>query len=248
MRIVPEDSKTGYDMHHLLEAIFDHNSLLEFKPYYDGSLITALARLDGHVVGVLANNPMVNVGAMGFGAGEKATSFIALCDSFHIPLIFLHDTPGFFVGKFAEEHKMPLKIMNYIQALQYSTVPKISLIVRKSYGMAHCNMMGGNMGADTLLAWSIAEVSFMDPRVAVNVMYGRKIQAMDDPEAAREQYIQEMRQGNAIWDAAGLNMVDKVIEPDHTRRELIKALRRSLGADGQRGRSKRKLANWARGF
>ncbi len=247
-QIVPEDSKTAYDMQHLLQAIFDHNSLLEFKPYYDGSLITALARLDGHVVGVLANNPMVNVGAMGPGACEKASSFITLCDSFHIPLIFLHDTPGFFVGKFAEEHKMPLKIMNYIQALQYSTVPKISLIVRKSYGMAHCNMMGGNMGADALLAWSIAEVSFMDPAVAVNVMYGRKIQQMDDPDTAREQYIQQMRQGNAIWEAAGLNMVDKVIEPDNSRRELIKALRRAIGEDGQRGRSERKLANWARGF
>jgi len=248
MRIVPEDSKAAYDMHHLLEAIFDHNSLLELKPYYDGSLITAFARLDGHVVGVLANNPMVNVGAMGPGACEKASSFITLCDSFHIPLIFLHDTPGFFVGKFAEENKMPLKIMNYIQALQYSTVPKLSLIVRKSYGMAHCNMMGGNMGADSLLAWSNAEVSFMDPRVAVNVMYGRKIQEMDDPETAREQYIQQMRQGNAIWDAAGMNYVDKVIAPDDSRKELIKALHRAIGDDGQHGRSERKLANWARGF
>lgn len=248
MQIVPEDAKTAYDMHHLLNAIFDHNSLLEFKPYYDGSLITSLARLDGHVVGVLANNPMVNVGAMGYGACEKAVSFIALCDSFHIPLIFLHDTPGFFVGKHAEEHKMPLKIMTFIQALQQSTVPKLSVIIRKSYGMAHCNMMGGNMGADSLLAWSIAEVSFMDPRVAVNVMYGRKLQEMDNAEAIREQYIQQMRQSNAIWEAAGLNLVDKVINPDDTRTELIKALRRSLGANGQHRWSKRKLANWARGM
>lgn len=247
MQIVPEDPKTAYDMHHLLTAIFDNNSLLEFKPHYDGSLITSLARLDGHVVGVLANNPLVNVGAMGYGACEKATSFITFCDSFHIPLIFLHDTPGFFVGKVAEEHKMPLKIMTYIQALQQSTVPKISLIIRKSYGMAHCNMMGGNMGADSLLAWSIAEVSFMDPRVAVNVMYGRKLQEMDNAEAIREQYIQQMRQSNAIWEAAGLNLVDKVIKPDDTRNELIKALRRSLGANGGQQRSERKLANWARG-
>ena len=143
---------------------------------------------------------------------------------------------------------MPLKIMNYIQALQQSTVPKISLIVRKSYGMAHCNMMGGNMGADALLGWSIAEVSFMDPRVAVNVMYGRKIQEMDEPEIAREHYIQQMRQGNAIWEAAGLNMVDKVIEPDNSRRELVKVLRRAIGEDGEGARSERKLANWARGF
>ena len=248
MQIVPEDTKTGYDMHHLLTAIFDHNSMLEFKPHYDGSLITSLARLDGYVVGVLANNPMVNVGAMGYGACEKAISFIAFCDSFHIPLIFLHDTPGFFVGKSAEEHKMPLKIMTYIQALQQSTVPKLSVIIRKSYGMAHCNMMGGNMGADCLLAWSIAEVSFMDPRVAVNVMYGRKLQDMDDATAAREQYIEQMRQSNAIWEAAGLNLVDKVINPDDTRTELIKSLKRALGANEQYRQSKRHLANWARGI
>ncbi|MGB1286432.1 MAG: carboxyl transferase domain-containing protein, partial [Aggregatilineales bacterium] len=248
MQLVPEDPKAAYDMHHLIDAIADEHSVLELKPYYDGSLITALARIDGQVVGILANNPLVNVGAMGAGACEKATAFIVLCDSFHIPMIFLHDTPGFFVGKVAEEAKMPLKIMTFIQALQYSTVPRISVIVRKSYGMAHCNMVGGNMGADTLLAWSIAEVSFMDPRVAVNVVYGRKIQQIDNPQAARDTYIEQMRQGNAIWDAAGLNLVDKVIDPNQTRAEIIKALRRSRGADGNQGRSQRKLANWARMF
>jgi acetyl-CoA carboxylase carboxyltransferase component len=248
MTAVPDDPKAIYDMHQLLELIADNNSLLEFKPYYDGSLITALGRLDGRSVGFLANNPLVNVGAMGAGACEKATAFIAFCDSFHIPLIFLHDTPGFFVGKEAEEAKMPLRIMSFIQALQYSTVPRIGLIVRKSYGMAHCNMVGGNMGADSLLAWPTAEVSFMDPRVAVNVVYGRKLQQMDNPEAAREQYIEQMRQGNAIWDAAGMNYVDKVIEPNESRRELIRALNRAAGADGKRGWSKRHLANWPRMF
>ena len=247
-QIVPDDPKGIYDMHHLIEAIADTNSVLEFKPYFDGSLITALARLDGQVVGFLANNPLVNVGAMGPGACEKACAFIALCDSFHIPMIFLHDTPGFFVSKYAEERKMPLKIMTFIQALQQSSVPRLSVIVRKSYGMAHCNMVGANMGADLLLAWSIAEVSFMAPAVAVNVMYGRKLQELPDPEAAREQYIEQMRQGNAVWDAAGLNLVDKVIHPDDTRRELIKGLHRARGADGKQGMSRRLLANWARMF
>jgi acetyl-CoA carboxylase carboxyltransferase component len=88
----------------------------------------------------------------------------------------------------------------------------------------------------------------MDPRVAVNVVYGRKLQQMDNPEAAREQYIEQMRQGNAIWDAAGMNYVDKVIEPNESRSELIKALNRAAGADGKRGRSQRNLANWPRMF
>jgi acetyl-CoA carboxylase carboxyltransferase component len=247
-QIVPEDPKGIYDMHHLIEAIADTNSVLEFKPFFDGSLITALARLDGHVVGFLANNPLVNVGAMGPGACEKACAFIALCDSFHIPMIFLHDTPGFFVSKYAEERKMPLKIMTFIQALQQSSVPRLSVIVRKSYGMAHCNMVGANMGADLLLAWSIAEVSFMAPAVAVNVVYGRKLQELPDPETAREQFIEQMRQGNAVWDAAGLNLVDKMIHPDDTRRELIKGLHRARGMDGKQGMSRRLLANFPRMF
>jgi methylmalonyl-CoA decarboxylase subunit alpha len=109
-------------------------------------------------------------------------------------------------------------------------------------------MVGANMGADLLLAWSIAEVSFMAPAVAVNVVYGRKLQEFENPDVAREQYIEQMRQGNAVWDAAGLNLVDKVIHPDDTRRELIKGLRRARGANGTQGMSQRLLANWSRMF
>ncbi|MEQ9029237.1 MAG: carboxyl transferase domain-containing protein [Aggregatilineales bacterium] len=246
--LIPTDPKAIYDMRHVLDAIADDDSVLELKPDYEGSLITALARMDGHPVGFLTNNPLVNVGAMGPGACEKAISFICLCDSFHIPLIFLHDTPGFFVGKFAEEHKMAQKIMAFIQALQQSTVPRISLIVRKSYGMAHCNMVGGNMGASILLALPFAEVSFMAPEVAVNVVYGRKLKDLPDPETAKQIMLDEMRQGNTPWEAAGLNLIDKVIDPQTIRAELIRALKRTRGADGRGGRSKRLLANWSRMF
>lgn len=248
LQIVPHDPKGLYDMRDVIRQIADANSVLELKPYFDESLITCLARLDGLVVGILANNPIVNAGAMGPGACEKAVAFICLCDSFHIPLIFLHDTPGFFVSRAAEERKMPLKIMTFIQALQQSTVPRLSVIIRKSYGMAHCNMVGANMGADLLLAWPIAEVSFMAPEVAVNVVYGRKLLEFPDPQAARDSYIEEMRRNNAVWDAAGLNLVDKIVDPRDTRSELVKGLRRAIGADGQGGRSRRLLANWPRMF
>ena len=248
--LVPSDPRAVYDMHRVIDAICDADSVLELKPYYDGSLITALARIDGHVVGILANNPKVTAGAMGPGACEKAVSFICLCDSFHIPLVFLHDTPGFFVGKRAEEGAMPLRIMNWIEALRQSTVPRISVIVRKSYGMAHCNMSGGNMGSDTLLAWSIADVSFMAPAVAVNVVYGRKLKAPSPPEGegglSREALTEEISRANAPWDAAGRNYIDKVIDPRDTRIELIRALARARGPDGQGARSKRHLANWPR--
>ncbi len=243
---VPEDPRQVYDMHGLLNAVCDADSVLELKPYYDASLITALARIDGRVVGVLANNPKVTAGAMGPGACEKATSFICLCDSYHIPLVFLHDTPGFFVGRRAEEAQMPLKIMSMIEALHQSTVPRISVIVRKSYGMAHCNMAGGNMGSDLVLAWPTADISFMAPAVAVNVVHGRKLAAMPDPAAARQALMDELARANAPWEAAGRNYIDRVIDPRDTRIELIRGLERACGADGEAGRSQRKLANWPR--
>lgn len=246
--VVPEDPKQVYDMHHVIDLLADAGSVLELKPAFDGSLITALARLDGHSVGILANNPLVTAGAMGPGACEKAAGFIALCDSFHIPLIFLHDTPGFLIGKGAEERKMPLKIMTWIEALQRSTVPRVSVIVRKSYGMAHCNMAGGNMGCDALLAWPTAEVSFVAPEVAVSIVHGRRLGQLDDPEPVRQELMGELYRANAPWPAAGRNLIDKVIDPRDTRWDLIRVLRRARGSGGMNGRSRRLLANWPRMF
>ncbi len=248
LAILPDRAKVAYDMHKILSRVFDADSLLELKPLYDPSLITAFARLDGHPVGVLANNPMQRAGAMGPGACEKATAFICLCDSFHIPLFFFHDTPGFFVSKAAEEKKMPLKIMTFIEALHHSTVPRLSVVVRKSYGMAHCNMSGGNMRSDYLVAWPTADVSFMAPEAAANVVFGRKVDDYDDPEGPRANLIEQMKRMNSPWEAAGTGLFDDVIDPRDTRRVLVDALRRALGPQGDRGRSERRLASWPRMF
>ncbi|WP_035727323.1 acyl-CoA carboxylase subunit beta [Eisenibacter elegans] len=242
--LIPQNDKYGYDMHPVLETIFDKGSLLELKPFFDGSLITSLARLNGQVVGVLANNPKVNAGAMGPGACEKATQFICFCDSFHIPLVFLHDTPGFFVGQAAERRKMPVQIMNFIQALQQSTVPKLSLILRKSYGMAHCNMLGANMGADFLLAYPQAEVSFMAPEVAANIVLGRKLAQVANPEEIKKAFMAEMQQINAPWEAAAANLIDKIIDPADTRQELIRCLSLAKSRYPQGGMSQRRMTNW----
>ncbi len=242
--VVPENPKQPYDMHHLLDLIADEDSVLELRPYFDGSLITAFMRIDGHVTGVLANNPMVTAGAMGPGACEKATAFIALCDSFNIPLLFLHDTPGFLVGKAAEDHKMSLKIMRFIDALHHCSVPRVSLIVRKSYGMAHCNMSGGKMGSDHIMAWPTADVSFMAPDVAVSVAYGRKLAQSENGEQEKEMYLQAMQQSSEPWEAAGLNLLDEIIDPRDTRKKIIKAFKRARGNDGKAGMSKRLMSSW----
>jgi acetyl-CoA carboxylase carboxyltransferase component len=246
--VLPDRAKVAYDMHKILVRVFDRDSLLELKPLYDASLITAFARLGGRAVGVLANNPMQRAGAMGPGACEKATAFICLCDSFHLPLVFFHDTPGFFVSKAAEEKKMPLKIMTFIEALHHSTVPRLSVVVRKSYGMAHCNMSGGNMRSDYLVAWPTADVSFMAPEAAANVVFGRKVDDFEDPDGPRGELIERMKRMNAPWDAAGVGLFDDVIDPRDTRRVLVEALNRAVGPRGDRGRSERRLASWPRMF
>ena len=242
---VPEDPKQLYDIHNLLNMVFDRDSVLELKPYYDGSLVTCLARLAGQVVGVFANNPLVTAGAMGPGACEKAIAFICLCDSFNIPMIFIHDTPGFLVGRAAEEKKMPLKIMSMIKALQLRSVPCFSLIVRKSYGMAHHNMAGGKL-PDAILAWPIADISFMAPDVAINAAFGQNPSENPEVEKMREAFMQEMMKKSEPWEAAGMNLIDKIIDPRDTRTELVKALDRARGSSGTGGMSRRLLASWPR--
>ena len=240
--IIPEDDRYAYDMHQILECIFDSQSILELKPDYDGSLITAFARLDGQTVGVLANNPKINAGGMGWGACEKQLSFMILCDSFHIPMVFLHDTPGFYASRLAEEHRMPVKIMNVIRAFQHCTVPRLSVYLRRSYGMASHTMSGAKMAGDFVFAWPSADISFTAPEVAVNVVLGRKLKDAPNPGEVKKQFLEELAKMNAPWEAAGLGLIDKIIDPRHTRKELIQALKISRGTKGIT--SKRLMASW----
>jgi len=242
--ILPSESFRTYDMMKIIETIVDDEKTLPLKPDFDRSVITCLARIDGHSVGVIANQPKHLAGAMGAEGCDKCASFIALCDSFNIPLIFLHDTPGFMVGKAAEEKRMPGKIINFIEALGLATVPKISLIIRKSYGMAYSNMCGPRMGADFQLAWPSADISFVAPEVAANVVYARKIEEAGDPEAARKAAVEEMRLGSAPWKAAGHGYLDDVIDPGDTRKTFIRCLDLARGSDGRGCISQRHLANW----
>ncbi len=245
--LVPEELRRGYDMTRVIKTIVDDEQIFELKPDFDKSVITCLARMEGRSVGIIANQPMYTAGAMGPDGCDKCCSFICLCDSFNIPLIFLHDTPGFLVGKAAEIKRMPGKIINFIEALALSTVPKISLVIRKSYGMAYSNMCGTGMGADFVLAWPNAEISFMAPEVAANVVYRRKIDESDDVKAAREQAERQIRAAGAPWKAAGLNLLEDVIDPRDTRKVLCRILTLARGSDGGY-RSRRLLANWPTTF
>jgi acetyl-CoA carboxylase carboxyltransferase component len=246
LEIVPDQSNRGYDMNRIIKTIVDDEKIFTLKPEFDKSVITCLARIDGQSVGFIASQPRYFAGAMGPDGCDKCVSFICLCDSYHIPLIFLHDTPGFLVGKAAEEKRMPGKIINFIEALALSTVPKISIVIRKSYGMAYSNMCGPNMGADFIYAWPSADISFVSPEVAANVVYAAKIAEAGEPAKFREQAINEMRLASAPWRAAGLGFIDDVIHPRDTREIIIKSLKLARGKNG--GRSRRQLASWPTTF
>lgn len=246
LELIPERSNQSYDMAKVLETLVDHETIFQLKPDFDPSVITCLARMDGRTVGIIASQPSRFAGAMGPDGCDKCTSFICLCDAFNIPLLFFHDTPGFFVGKDAERKKMPGKIINFIEALSCATVPKVSIVIRKSYGMANCNMCGANMGGDFLYAWPGADISFMGPEVAANVVYGAKIMASDNPEEMRAAAIEELKLASAPWRAAGLGLIDEVINPLETRDIIIRSLELARGRNG--GLSERLMAAWPTTF
>jgi acetyl-CoA carboxylase carboxyltransferase component len=245
--LIPESPRAAYDMRKLLRTIVDDQHIFEMKPDFDRAIVTALARLDGRVVGLIASNPMFNAGAMGASGCAKCTKFIVTCDSFNIPLIFVHDTPGFFVGKSAEHAGVAGKIINFYQAVAHVSVPKISLVVRKSYGMAYYNMGGGSMEMDFRFAWPSADISFMGPELAAEVVYGRKIDASEDPEATREKLIAGMRSQSAPWRAAGLFHFDDVISPEETRHSLIRSLALARSQTNG-GLSRRLMSGWPTNF
>jgi len=247
LEILPEKATRVYDMHEIIRAIVDDGKYLALKPYFGKALITCLARMGGRTVGIIASQTMHNVGAAGPDECEKAASFIVLCDSFNIPLIFLSDTPGFLVGKAAEERKIPLKIMTWMEALALATVPKVSIIVRKAYGMAISNMAGTNCGSDFLAAWLTAEISFMSPEAAANVVHLHRIQAAADPEAERARFIKEMQRESEPWDPAAKSLLDDVIDPRDTRKYIIDCLNLLHEARGSFV-SKKNLQAWPTGF
>ncbi len=220
LEIVPESRHQVYDVRKVIRAIADTDSTFELKERYGKSIATMLARLDGKSVGFIANNPQFKGGALDADACQKITSFMVLCDSFNVPLVFLVDVPGFLIGIEGEMRGMPGKVINWMNAMSQVTVPKITVIMRKSYGQAYINMAGGK-GADEVALWPTADLGFMDPAVSVNVLHGVKQE--DDPERFRELVAQVQRDTSA-WALAELYEAQTVIDPRETRAYLIRTL------------------------
>ncbi|MFC7063268.1 acyl-CoA carboxylase subunit beta [Halobacillus seohaensis] len=240
--IVPENNRRAYDMEKVIRVLVDQDSYMDFRSFYGKALVTGLARLNGRTVGIIANQPIYMAGSPGPEECDKAVDFICLCDSYHIPLLFLHDTPGFRVSSNAEKQKMPSKIMNWNTALAKSTVPKYSVVIRKSIGAAYGNMCGPGMGADVVAAWPSAEINFTGPEVGVNVVYGRQIQQSDNPKAERESLLEQWAFDSSPYKAAGKFLIEDVIEPSQTRAFLMRLLESATSAGPIK--SERRLAEW----
>jgi methylmalonyl-CoA decarboxylase subunit alpha len=220
LSLLPESANQVYDVKKVIRCIVDRDSMFEMKSRYGKSLVTALARLDGKSVGIIANNPLHRGGAIGADECQKVQSFFVLCDSFNIPIVLLVDQPGFLIGLEGEQKGVTGKVMNWLNAMTLVTVPKISVIMRKSYGLAVSNMgAGGN--ADELACWTTAEISFMKPDFGAKVVLGV------DPDREPEKFqhaLAQMSKGTSPYDMAAIYTAQDVIDPRATRDWLIRML------------------------
>jgi acetyl-CoA carboxylase carboxyltransferase component len=223
--IVPDSPTKPYDMKEVIRYIVDDGTFYEVQESFAMNIVVGFARLGGHSVGLVAQQPQVLAGVLDIDASEKAARFIRFCDSFNIPLITFEDVPGFLPG-LAQEHGGIIKSgAKLLYAYCEATVPKITIITRKAYGGAYDVMNSKHIRGDLNLAWPSAEIAVMGPDGAVNIIFRNEIKAADDPVAKKAELVAMYREKFANpYVAAEWGYIDDVIEPKETRPRLINAL------------------------
>ncbi len=224
-RIIPDNPKSGYDMHDVIRELIDGGEFLEVHATFARNLIVCFARITGRVVGIIANNPAVKAGVLDIDSSDKASRFIRFCNAFNIPLVTLVDVPGFMPGVEQEYGGIIRHGAKMLFVYSAATVPKISVIMRKAYGGAYLAMCGKDLGADRVAAWPTAEIAVMGAEGAAEIVFRREIAAAPDQAAKRLELIDEYRETFSTPYVAGARrMVDDIIEPSYTRRYLAMAL------------------------
>ena len=216
---MPTAPRRAYDMKKVIAAVVDDGDFLEIKPQFARNIVTALARVGGRPVGILANQPMVLGGALDVNAADKAARFVWLCDAFGIPLVFLHDVPGFIVGSAVEKQGIIRHGAKMLFAVSEATVPKVSVVLRKSYGAGYFVMNGLAYEADYLAIWPTAEIAVMGPDGMVNITMRKQLEQIPEGkerDAARIAMAEEFRKNIDPYIAAGHAQVDDVIDPADT--------------------------------
>ena len=246
--LVPARRQRAYDMKAVIRRLCDPGSFFELKPSYARNIVTGFGRLGGIPVGIVANAPMRMAGGLTPECCLKAVSFVCLCDAFGIPLLVLQDTPGFLVSAQAERDRAIVRVMTLLHAMSQLTVPAVSVVIRKAFGLAFV-ILDGNRQVDLSLAWPGAEIGFMDPPVAANVLFEPQIKQL--PEHERAAFLQakaaELGVGFEPYGVAANLTVDDIIEPGETRRRVASHLRSALTERPPRT-APSPLASWPRWY
>ncbi len=228
-QLVPTDPHKPYDVRQVVASVVDDGRFFEVHQLWAENIVVGFARLNGYSVGIVANQPMVLAGCIDIKASVKATHFIRICDAYNIPIITLQDVPGFLPGKEQEYGGIIRNGARMIYAYSEATVPKLMVILRKSYGGAYCVMSSKGLRGDLLYAWPNAEIAVMGAEGAVNILFRREVTEAEDPEARRRDLVEDYeRRFNNPYVAASRGLIDDVIQPRDTRRALIRALELTL--------------------
>jgi acetyl-CoA carboxylase carboxyltransferase component len=223
--IIPDDPSKPYDIKDVIRLVMDEGQFFEIHEGFAQNIVVGFARLGGHSVGIVANQPAVLAGVLDIDASEKAGRFVRFCDAFNIPIITLEDVPGFLPGTDQEHAGIIRSGAKLLYAYCEATVPKITLITRKAYGGAYDVMSSKHIRADVNLAWPSAEIAVMGPDGAVSIIFRKELAEADDPVKAKDRLVEEYRGKFANpYVAASYGFIDDVIEPAETRPRLINAL------------------------
>ena len=223
--LIPDAPNKPYDMKKVIADVVDDGDFFEVFPFYAMNIICGFARIDGHVVGLVGNQPQVLAGCLDIDASEKAAHFVRTCDAFNVPLVTFVDVPGFLPGTDQEYGGIIRHGAKLLYAYCEATVPRVQVITRKGYGGAYVVMNSKSIGADLAFAWPSAEVAVMGPQGAVNIIFRKEIEAAPDTEVRRAELIEEYTERFANpYNAAERGYVDDVIDPRETRRVLARSL------------------------
>ncbi len=230
--IIPEGANTSYDVKDVISRLADNADFFEIQEHFAKNVVVGFARIQGVVVGIIANQPNFKAGCLDIDASDKAARFILICNSYNIPLVNLVDVPGFMPGLAQERGGIIRHGAKLLYAYAASTVPMVTLVMRKAYGGAYIAMCCKDMGADVIFAWPTAEIAVMGAKGAVNVLYGKELKAIEDPKLRAEKAAAYMAEYSAKFEspyqAASLGKVTDVIEPAQTRGAIAMALRSTL--------------------
>ena len=223
--IIPSEPQIPYDMKEVINLILDKDSFFEVHELYAPNAIVGFGRLNGYVVGIVANQPMIYAGSLDINSSDKISRFVRFCDAFNIPIITFMDVPGFLPGTSQEHGGVIRHGAKIIYAYSEATVPKITVIVRKAYGGAYIALGSRHLGADAVYAWPTAEIAVMGPEGAIEIIYKRELKAAENPQELISKFVKQYREKiTKPYTVAALGYIDSIIVPSETRPILIKTL------------------------